>query len=486
MADHLKNKVISGVFWRGLERFGTQAMGFVVSIILARLLEPKDFGIITLITVFIALASVFVQGGFGTALIQKKDVTETDYNSVFYLSLVIALVLYGVLFVGAPWIATFYSEPVLIGVVRVMALSLIIGAVNAIQNAVLIREMKFKLSFKVSLISTLVAGVVGCYLAYKGYGVWAIVGSSLASQVASTVVLWRVVAWRPRLMFSLASIRQLFGFGSKLLVSGLLDTLFTNIYNIIIGKLFNPTILGYYSRGQSIPNMAMSSVQGTISSVIFPALASCQHDKIRVKEIVRRMVKSTCFLVFPMMFGLAAVAKPLVLILLTEKWLPCVPYLQLSCIIFAFWPMHVANLQAINALGRSDIFLTLEIIKKSLVIVTILITYKFGVMAMVIGQAIISPIGVAINAWPNRQLINYSLKQQARDLLPASLLATGMGALVFGLTWIISDTYFLLATQVILGAVVYCSGAKLLKFESAEYLWQTVCQTVTPRVKSFL
>ena len=229
MADHLKDKVISGVFWRLLERIGTQAMGFVVSIILARLLEPKDFGIITLITVFIALASVFVQGGFGTALIQKKDLTETDYNSVFYLSLVIALVLYGVLFVGAPWIATFYSEPVLVGIVRVMSLSLIIGAVNAIQNAVLIREMKFKLSFKVSLISTLVAGVVGCGMAYMGYGVWAIVGSSLASQVASTIVLWRIVAWRPRLMLSFAAIRQLFGFGSKLLVSGLLDTLFSNI-----------------------------------------------------------------------------------------------------------------------------------------------------------------------------------------------------------------------------------------------------------------
>jgi O-antigen/teichoic acid export membrane protein len=185
------------------------------------------------------------------------------------------------------------------------------------------------------------------------------------------------------------------------------------------------------------------------------------------------------------MFGLAAVAKPLVLILLTEKWLPCVPYLQLSCIIFAFWPLHVANLQAINALGRSDIFLTLEIIKKTLVIVTILVTYKFGVLVMVIGQAIISPIGVAINSWPNRQLINYSLQQQVKDILPAFLLGSGMGVLVFGLTWGITNAYFLLTAQIVLGAVVYCSAAKLLKFESAEYLWQTACQTIMPRVKSF-
>ncbi len=479
----LKQKVIHGVFWRMLERIGMQTMGFVVSIILARLLEPKDFGTIALITVFIALGSVFVHGGFGTALIQKKDVTETDYNSVFYLSLAVAFVLYGVLFVCSPWIAAFYNEPVLVPVVRTMAVSLIIGAVNSIQVAVLTREMKFKLSFQTSLISTFLAGVVGCFMAYNGYGVWALVGSSLASQISSAVVLWEVVDWRPRLIFSFAVIRQLFGFGSKLLISGLLGTAFSNIYSIIIGKLFSPTILGYYSRGQSMPNMIITSVRSTISSVIFPALSSCQHDKVRVKEIVRRMLKSTSFLVFPLMFGLAVVAKPLVLILLTEKWLPCVPYLQLSCITFSFWPLHVANLQAINALGRSDIFLTLEIIKKVLIVITILVTFRFGVMAMVIGQAVISPIGVAINAWPNRKLINYSLQEQVMDILPASVLAAGMAALVFGLAWIIPNMYFLLVAQVFLGVIVYFTGAKLFRFESAEYLLKTAWQTITPRLK---
>lgn len=482
----LKQKVISGVFWRSMERFGTQVMGFVVSIILARLLDPKDFGTITLVTVFIALAGVFVQGGFGTALIQKKDVTDADYNSVFYLSLVVALMLYGVLYISSPWIANFYNEPALVWIVRVMALSLIIGAVNSIQNAVLTRAMKFKLSFIASLASTLFAGFFGCGMAYKGYGVWAIVVYVLASQVLSAVVLWKVVAWRPQFIFSLVAIRQLFGFGSKLLISGLLDTLFNNIYNVIIGKLFNPTILGYYSRGQSIPNMIMSSVQGTISGVIFPALASCQHDKIRVKEIVRRMIKSTCFLVFPMMFGLAAVAKPLVLVLLTEKWLPCVPYLQLSCIIFAFWPLHVANLQAIMALGRSDIFLNLEIIKKTLVIFTILATFQYGVMAMVIGQVIGSLLSVVINAWPNRGLLSYSLSEQAHDILPAMLLAAGMGALVCLIGWHIANIYVLFTTQIILGMTIYFVGAKLLKFESGEYLWRTGVQTLFPKSRWLL
>jgi O-antigen/teichoic acid export membrane protein len=485
MSDSLKHRVLSGLLWRGLERVGTQAISFVVSIVLARLLAPKDFGTITLITVFIALSQVFVSGGFGTALIQKKEIYEKDYNSVFYLSLSVAVTLYGVLFVCAPWIAGFYSEPILIWVLRLLSLGLIVGAFNSIQGAVLVREMKFKLSFKVSLISILVSGSVGIGMAYRGYGVWALVGSSLAGQAASTVALWFVVRWRPALMFSLGSVREMFRFSSKLLLSGLLDTFFNNLYNLIIGKLFNPTILGYYSRGQSIPNVVMSSVNGTISSVIFPALASCQHDKQRVKEIVRRAIKSTCFLVFPMMLGLAAVSKSLVLVLLTEKWLPCVPYLQLACITFAFWPLHVANLQAIQALGRSDIFLKLEIIKKALVIVNILITFRFGVMAMVMGQAVLSVVCVAINAWPNRRLLNYSFLQQVQDILPAFLLSAGMGAIVFALDWVIVNDYLLLGAQIIIGAAVYLAGAKVFGMESSEYLWRTGYQSLMPKIKRF-
>lgn len=471
------------MFWRMLERLGTQGMGFVVSIVLARLLQPKDFGTITLITVFIALAGVFVSGGFGSALVQKKEVNEQDYNSVFYLSLAVAVLLYGVLFVSSPWIAGFYKEPVLVGVLRLLSLTVIVGAVNSIQNVVLTREMKFELSFKVSMISTVCSGVVGVGMAYGGYGVWALVGSALTAQVASTVVLWIIVDWRPRVMFSLAAIHQMFGFSSKLLVSGLLDTLFNNLYNLIIGKLFNPVVLGFYSRGQSIPNVVMSSVQGTISGVIFPALSSCQHDKVRVKEIVRRMIKSTCFLVFPLMFGLAAVAKPLVLILLTDKWLPCVPFLQLSCISFAFWPVHVANLQAIMALGRSDIFLTLEVIKKSLVVIIIISTFKFGIMAMVIGQVIGSFFSLLINTWPNRKLLNYPFQQQAVDILPAFLLAAGMGALVWGVKLGLTNSYALLGTQIALGVLVYFAGTIILKFESAEYLWRTCSQTILSRWK---
>lgn len=483
MESELKQRVLSGLAWRGLERVGTQAMGFVISIILARMLEPKDYGTIALTAVLIALANVFVNSGFGSALIQKKEITEEDYNSVFYLSLVISFVLYGVLFVAAPWVAVFYNAPVLVWVLRILALSLFVGAISSVQNSILMREMNFKASFKISLISIMGSGIVGISMAYRGFGVWALVGSTMAAQVVSMAGLWKIVSWRPKLIFSVIAIRQLFGFGSKLLVSSLLDTLFNNLYIVIIGKFFNQTVLGHYSRGQSIPNMAMTSVQGTIGTVMFPALAICQHDKTRMKEIVRRSIKSSSFLVFPMMFGLAAVAKPLVLVLLTDKWLPCVPFLQLSCITFALYPVHVANLQAINALGRSDIFLTLEIIKKVLFLLVILFTFRYGVMTMVVGQAVLSPVVAAINIWPNRHLLNYSFAQQVRDVLPAFLLAASMGGLIWWLALGISNSLVLLATQIILGTIIYFAGAVLFRFESAKYLWQTAWQFFQPTLK---
>jgi O-antigen/teichoic acid export membrane protein len=476
MSDKLKHKVVSGLLWRSLERFGTQAAGFVVSIVLARLLEPKDFGTITLITVFIAIASCFVDGGFATALVQRKEIDELDLNSVFYLSLSVAASLYAALFIAAPWIARFYSEPVLVWILRLLSLSLLIGALNSIQNAVLTREMRFKQSFKASMAATVASGAVGITMACRGYGLWSLVGSALAGQVALTAVLWQAVRWRPAWAFSFKRIQNLFGFGWKLLVSSVSDTFFNNLYNLIIGKLFNPATLGYYSRGQTVPSVIMNSVNGTIAGVIFPALASCQHDLIRVKSIMRRMVKTSCFLVFPMMFGLAAVARPLVQVLFTDKWLPCVPYLQLSCITFAFWPVHVANLQAVMALGRSDIFLTLEVIKKNLVILTIIFTYKFGVMAMVAGQAVLSVISMGINAWPNRRLLNYSLRQQARDILPPLLLAVAMGAIVWGLQGVRLGPVWLLGMQVFLGVVVYLGGAFLLRLESLEYFRTNVIQ----------
>ena len=470
----LKSKIVSGLFWRFMERSGTQGIQFFVSIILARLLLPKDFGLIGLITVFIAIANVFIQSGFGAALIQKKEVDEQDYSSVFYFSLVISLVLYLILFLLAPLIAGFYAEPLFIRVLRVLAVSLFLGAINTVQNAVISREMKFKKSFFVSIGGILASGSVGITLAYRGYGVWSLVYSSLAGQLAATVILGCTVRWRPKLTFSFKKLGEMFDFGSKLLFSALLDTAFNNLYTLVIGKLYNQTTLGYYNRAQSMPAFIANNLDGTITSVMFPALASCQNDQRRLKEMMRRMMVTSAFLIMPMMFGLAVVARPMVVILLTEKWLPSVPFLQLLCFQFAFLPLHTANLQAIMAIGRSDIFLKLEILKKILFLAVVGATYAYGVYVMVAGSVVFSMLCTLINAWPNASLLDYSLTAQWRDLMPTVLLSTAMCAVVMLISLLPVGIGPLLLLQIISGVLFYFAAAYLLKYECFFYLLRTV------------
>ena len=476
MPSTLKQKVMSGLAWRSMERFGTQAVQFVLTVVLARLLEPKDFGVIALLTVFLALANVLVNSGFGTAIIQKKVVDERDLNSVFYLSLGISLLLYGMLWYCAPLIARFYSEPVLVPVLRWMALGLIFSAINGVQNAILTREMRFKASFWINLLPIAVYGVVGIWMAYAGYGLWSLVFGNLISRIAGVAGCWFLIDWRPRLVFCWATVRQLFQYSWKVLAATLNDTLFTNLYNLIIGKLYNPVMLGYYNRGQSIPMTVMSGVSSTISGVIFPALSHCQDDKLQMRAMTRRMILTSSFFVFPAMFGLAAVAKPLVLLLLTEKWLPCVPFLQLACVTYAFWPLHEANLQVILASGRSDMYLKLEFIKKPLILITILITYRFGVLAMVIGQAVLSPLCIFINAWPNRHLISYPALAQLRDIFPIFVLACAMGGLVWASSFLEWNTYLLLTFQIFVGAGFYLGLSRMFRLEAGQYVWNNVIQ----------
>ena len=487
MPTQLKHNVVSGLIWRGLERISTQGIQFIISIILARLLLPEDFGTLALLGIFIAVASIFAESGFGAALIQKKEVSKDDYCSVFYFNLGGAILLYAVLFIVAPWIATFYNNNDLVTILRVSALILIIQAGSKIQITVLSREMRFKLTFKISIAATIVSGAVGIGMAYAGFGLWSLVASSLTSALYTTAVLWLAVGWRPQWCFSWSAIQTLFGFSSKMLGSGLLDCVFSNLYTVIIGKLFNATALGYYNRGQSIPSLLVTSLNGTIAGVMFPALASCQHDIPRVKQILRRMLKTTTFLVFPALFGLAAVADPLVRLLLTDKWLPCVPYLQVSCITFAFWPIHVANLQAITAIGRSDIFLTLEIIKKSLVVISILITFRFGIMGMLMGQAVTSLLCTVVNVWPNRTLVHYTLHEQLVDILPPMLAAMFMAAPTYGIGLLISNLPIRIATQIAFGTAIYLALCYLFRLDSFRFLYQTfqnALQSQTPARES--
>jgi len=481
--QNIKSQVLSGLFWKLMERGGTQGIQFIVQILLARLLMPEDFGVIALITIFMAIANVFVQSGFSTALIQKKDADETDFSSVFYLSLVVAGLLYVVLFFTAPLIATFYTEPQLTSVVRVLSITLFFGAINSIQNAVVSRTMLFKRFFFSSLGGIIPSGIVGITMAYMGYGVWALVWQQLTNQLLITLILWFTVKWRPQLIFSLGRLETLFSFGWKLLLSSLLDTTYTNLYGLVIGKTYDSAMLGFYNRGNMFPNLIVTNINGSIGSVMLPALSVNQDDKARVKAMVRRSIVTSSFIIFPLMVGLAVCAEPLITIILTDKWLPCVPFLQLMCISYAFWPIHTANLQAINALGRSDIFLRLEIIKKCVGVAILALTIPFGIYVMVAFQPVVSFISTIINSFPNRKLLNYSFKEQWIDVMPSLLLSVFMGAIVYVIHLFGWNAGVTLFVQVFIGGILYIGFAYLFQLECLTYLLGTIKDYLPTKVR---
>jgi O-antigen/teichoic acid export membrane protein len=471
-----KSKVISSLFWKLMERGGTQGMQFIVQIVLARLLLPEDYGIIALVTIFILIARVFVQSGFNTALIQKKDADDLDFSSVFYLSLFVAGLLYIILFFASPFIADFYQNPQLVLVLRVLSITLFFGAINSIQNAFVARNMMFKKLFFSSLGAIIVSGTIGIATAYLGWGVWALVTQQLMSQLSITIILWFTVKWRPKLLFSFERVKGLFSYGWKLLVSALIDTLYMNLCSLIIGKIYSPDMLGYFNRGKQFPQLLVTNINGSIQSVMLPALASEQDDRKRVKDMVRRSIVTSSFILFPMMVGLAVVAEPLVKLLLTDKWLPCVPFLQIFCASYALWPIHTANLQAINALGRSDIFLRLEIIKKIIGLTILGISISFGVYAIALGGVLSGIISTFINAYPNKKLLDYSYKEQWKDIMPSLLISLVMGGIVYLFNYLSLAAWQILVLQVAIGAVIYIGLAKIFKIESFIYLINTFKQ----------
>lgn len=479
--QNTKSIVIASLFWKLMERAGTQGMQFIVQIVLARLLVPNDYGIIALIAIFITIANVFVQSGFNTALIQKKDANEIDFSSVFYLSLFVATLLYLIFFFAAPFISAFYGVPQLISVLRVLSITLIFGAFNSIQNAVISKKMQFKKLFYSSVGAIIISGTVSIVLAYAGFGVWALVAQQLINQITITVILWFTVKWRPKLIFSFERIKELFSYGWKLLVSSLIDTIYTNLRSLIIGKIYTPSILGFYNRGEQFPSFIVTNINGSIQSVMLPTLASYQENKQRVKDMTRRAIVTSSFIVFPMMIGLAVVAEPLVKILLTEKWLPCVPFLQIFCISYALYPIQTANLQAINALGRSDIFLKLEIIKKIIGIIILTITLFFGVYVIALGMMISAIIASFINSYPNLNLLGYSYKEQWKDIMPSLLISSVMGVVVYSFKWIHMATWLTLIIQICVGTILYVEMARIFKLECYTYLITTINDIIKNR-----
>ena len=466
----MNNKsVISNFLWRFLERIGAQGVSFIVSIALARLLSPEVYGTIALVTIFTTIMQVFIDSGLGTALIQKKDADDLDFSTVFYFNLLMCIVLYGVMFIVAPFIAGFYSMPELTSLVRVLSLSLLVYGVRGIQQAYVSKTMKFKNFFFSTLGATLLSAVVGIYMAYKGYGVWALVGQSLSSNIISTAILWITVKWRPKLMFSISRLKGLFSYGWKLLASALIDTVYKDIRSLFIGKFYSSQALAFYNKGQQFPKLIVDNINTSIDSVLLPTMSNEQENKERVKMMTRRAIRISTYIMAPLMIGLAAVAEPFIELLLTQKWLPCVPFLRVFCLTYMIYPIHTANLNAIKAMGRSDLFLRLEIIKKIMGFAILVPTIWISVEAMaysLLGTTILSSF---INAFPNKKLLGYSYLEQVKDMLPSLLLSIVMGFSVYTVQFINLPSILTLVIQVALGAAIYIIGSILFKLESFNY-----------------
>ena len=460
----------SNFIWRFLERIGAQGVTFVVSIVLARLLDPTVYGIVAIVTVFTTIMQVFVDSGMGNALIQKKDADDIDFSSVFYFNLFMCAILYLLMFFAAPFIASFYEMPELASLIRVMSLILIISGVKNIQQAYVSRNMLFKKFFFATLGGTIGAAIIGIWLAWKGYGVWALVVQNLFNALVDTVILWITVKWRPRLVFSFQRLQGLFSFGWKLLASALLNTVYMELRQLIIGKVYTSEDLAFYNRGNQFPKLIVQNINTSIDSVLFPTMAKDQDDRSRVRNMTRQAIKVSSFLMMPLMMGLAVCAEPIVRLVLTEKWLPSVFFMRVFCFTFAFFPVHTANLNAIKALGRSDLFLKLEIVKKIIEFSLLLTTMFISVKAMALSVLAVSVLGQIINSWPNRKLLNYRYEDQLKDMLPQIGLSCVMGGIVFTIQFLRLSDIATLLIQVPLGAFIYITGSRLLRIDSYEYV----------------
>lgn len=475
------SSVISNLIWKFGERISAQVVTLFVSIILARLLSPSDYGAIALVTVFITIANVFVVNGFGTALIQKKNADNLDFSSVFYANVLFSLVLYALLFVLSPYVASFYKMDILSPVMRVLSIRIPIAAVNSVQQAYVSRNMMFKKFFFSTLFGTLLSGIVGCLMAFKGFGIWALVGQYLTNTTVDTMVLWFTVRWRPELKFSLSRVKILLSYGWKLLLSGLLDTGYQQLRSLIIGKKYTSSDLAYYNQGQKYPELVVVNINASISSVLFPAISRSQDDINKVKSMTRRAINVSSFIMWPLMIGLMIIASPLISLMLTDKWLECVPYLQIACFTYGFWPIHTANLEALKAIGRSDLFLKLEIAKKIIGITVLLLSMNFGVLAIALSGVLTTITSCFINAYPNTKILKYKYSEQFKDILSNMAAAILMGILIYPIKYLIVNKFLLILVQVILGTIFYILLSKAFKLESFYYIINMVKERLANR-----
>lgn len=473
--------IVKGLFWKFSERMCSQLVSFFVSIVLARLLTPDDYGMISLITIFVTFSNVLITNGFSLALVQKKNADQLDFSSAFFFNFVLGVVIYGILYLVAPEISKFYNTPELCPALRVLAIVVPIMGINSVQQAYVSRNMLFKKFFYSTLSGTLFSGVMGIILAYRNYGVWALVIQYVVNNAVNMLVLFGILEWKPSLKISIKKIRSLFSYGWKLLCSGLLDTGYSQIRGLLIGKLYSSADLGYYNRGQQYPQLVVTNVNTTISSVLFPVLSKSQDSRSEVKYYTRKAIQVSSYIMWPIMAGLGVCAEPIIRIMLTDKWLPCVPYLQIACFTYGIWPIHTANLEALKAMGRSDLFLKLEIIKKAIGMIVLLATIPFGVMTMAMSAVWVSVISAFVNSWPNRKILNYSYIEQIKDMLPSMGLSAIMIAIVFPLRYVVLNDWLLIFAQVALGAVTYFALSAILKIDGFVFVFNTARKIIEKR-----
>lgn len=473
MGRSLKSKTLHGLFWSFFERVGEQGISFVISIILARLLFPEQFGLIAMLWIFISVAIVFVNSGFGQALIQKQDTTHVDECSIFYFNILISFLAAGLLCLAAPWIAAFYKQPLLTPLTRVMSLNLIINAFGIVQITLLKKRIDFKTQLKVSVIALALSGIIGIIMAFNGFGVWSLVGLELSTNLFRTVLLWVFHRWRPAWVFSYASLRVMFAFGSKLLCASLITTIFDNLYLIVIGKIFSAADLGFYSRAKRLQQLPTNNLSSAVMRVTFPVFSSIQDNKAHLKRGVRKVLLMLAMINFPIMIGLAIVAKPLVLVLLTDKWLPCVPYLQLLCLFGMLYPLHTINLNVLLSQGRSDITLRISILENVLKVAFLAITWRWGIEAILWGQIVLSLLCYFMSTHYTARLIKYPIHEQIRDLSPYLGVAGIMGVGVHALEYVITGSVaLLLAAQVATGITLFTGLCCIFRPLAFKEVWQ--------------
>lgn len=455
MAITLKQKTFHGIIWSAIERFSVQGIQFIIMIVMARVLMPSDYGMIGMLSIFMALGQTIIDSGFSNALIRKLDRNESDYSTVFYFNIIVGIILYLLLYLLSPYIAKFYNKPELIHLTKISALNLFFNSLSVVQRAKFTIQLNFRTQAKASLSAVLISGIVGISMAYLGYGVWALVWQSVLNSCIGTIMFWFLSRWSPKRKFSLQSFKSLFDFGSKLLVSGILQTIYRNIYSLVIGKKFTSSDLGYFTRAEQFAQYPSSNLTGIVQRVSYPVLSEIQHDSERFIYIYRKFLRLSGYIVFPLMIGVASIAHPLVNCLLTEKWNFTVLLLQILCFAYMWYPIDAINLNLLQVKGRSDLFLKLEIVKKIIGVVTLMLTIHLGIIAICYGLVFSSIMELVVDTYYTKKLINFGLWEQMKNLIPAIIYSLSMGGVILLIIHFIDSNIMKIFCGIVIGIMYY-------------------------------